>query len=106
MEDTVRHLAKVLGAHAMEGAGTSGRFAVDGEDRSRLTLSLEAGHQRLMAVLQDSAGVARVDLDVAPITKVTEDPSFPGRVTLHIGTLLVHIDSRPTLAIEIVSEKV
>ena len=42
-------------------------------------------------------------LDLAPVTHVTEDKAFPHRVTLQVGTVLVHIDAQPTLAIEIVS---
>lgn len=104
MEDTIRRLAKVLGAQGLESAGHDTRFYVDGADGSRVKVSIEGEQQRLMAVLTDAAGVARCDLDVAPIKKVSEDPEFPGRVTLHVGTMLVHLDSKPTLAVELVSE--
>ena len=54
----------------------------------------------------DAAGVTRVTVDVAPVSHVKEDPSFPGRITLHVGKQLIYIDSRPTLSIEIVSAEV
>jgi hypothetical protein len=56
-------------------------------------------------VLVDGRGVVRADLDVAPIQKVTEDPAFPGRVTLHVGVLRIQIDSKPTLAVEVLSAR-
>ena len=76
---------------------------MDGEDGARLKVNIEAAHQRLMAVLLDAKGVIRADLDVAPIQKVTEDAEFPGRVMLHLGTLRIQLDSKPTLAVEILS---
>ena len=103
MRDTVRHLAKVLGATGTEGAGNDARFAVDGADGARLKVSVEGDAQRLMAVLVDPRGVTRCTLDVAPVAKAVEDASTPGRVTLHVGKLHVHLDSRPTLAIEVVT---
>ena len=104
MEDTIRRLAKVLGAQGGEGAGHDTRFYVESHDGSRMKVSIEGAQQRLMLVLTDAKGVARCDLDVAPIKKVSEDVSFPGRVTLHVGTLSIHLDSHPTLAVEFVSE--
>jgi hypothetical protein len=105
MDDTTKRLAKVLGASGVESLGNDVRFAVDSSDGARLKVNIEGTHQRLMAVLLDAKGVVRADLDVAPIQKVTEDPAFPGRVTMHVGTLLIQIDSKPTLAIEILSAK-
>ena len=104
MEDTIRRLAKLLGAQGLESAGHDTRFFVDGADGSRFRVSIEGAQQRLMGVLTDAHGVARCDLDVAPIKKVSESADFPGRVTLHVGTMLVHIDSKPTLAVELVSD--
>lgn len=105
MDDTIKRLAKVLGANGLESLGSDARFAVDAADGSRLKVSTEAHQQRFMAVLYDSKGVTRADVDIAPVQKVTEDPAFPGRITLHVGTLLIQIDSKPTLAIEILSAK-
>lgn len=103
MDDTIRRLAKVLGATGLEGLGHDGRFTVDAADGSSLKVVIEGAHQRFMAELKDGKGVLRADLDLAPISRVSEDSACPGRVTLHIGTLLVHVESKPTLAIEIVS---
>lgn len=103
MEDTARRLAKVLGASGVESMGSDVRFAVDADDGSRLKVSLEGKQQRLMAVLLDSRGIVRADVDIAPINKVVEDSAFPGRVTMNVGTLVVRIDSKPTLAIELLS---
>ncbi|MFZ5443465.1 MAG: hypothetical protein ACOZQL_25885 [Myxococcota bacterium] len=105
MDDTIRRLAKVLGATGLEGLGADARFAVDGADGSRLKVNIEGGQQRFMCVLQDEKGVTRADLDLAPVKKVTEDAAFPGRVTLHVGTLLIHLDTKPTLAVEVLTEK-
>lgn len=105
MEDTIRRLAKVLGAQGLEGAGHDTRFFVDGDDGSRMKVSIEGAQQRLMAVLLDAHGVVRCDLDIAPVKKVSEDAGFPGRVTLHVGTMLLHLDSKPTLAVELVSDE-
>ena len=103
MQETTRRLARVLGANGVEAQGNGARFEVDSADGARLKVSVEAGRQRLMAVLVDGKGVVRADLDLAPIQKVTEDPGFPGRVTLHVGALRVRLDSRPTLAVEVLS---
>lgn len=103
MDDTIRRLAKVLGASGLEGMGADARFAVDAADGSRLKVAIEGGHQRFMCVLQDAKGVTRADLDVSPVKKVIEDPAFPGRVVLQVGTLVIHLDSKPTLAVEVLA---
>lgn len=103
MDDTLRRLAKLLGARGVEGTGGDARFSVDGADGSRLKVSIDGARQRFMCVLQDGSGVTRVDLDVAPVKKAAEDPSFPGRVTFHVGMLTIHVDSKPTLAVEVVT---
>lgn len=105
MEDTVKRLAKVLGATGLESMGHDVRFAVDAADGSRLKVSIEGNQQRFMAVLLDSKGVTRSSLDVAPVKKVTEDAAFPGRVTLHVGTLMIHIETKPSLAVEVLTEE-
>ena len=66
-------------------------------------MSLSARQQRFMGVLSDANGISRCSVDVAPVAHVTEDPAFPGRVTLHIGKTLIHIDTLPDLAIEMVT---
>ncbi|MEW6430266.1 MAG: hypothetical protein AB1730_02055 [Myxococcota bacterium] len=104
MEDTTKRLAKVLGATGVESMGHDVRFSVESKDGTRLRVNIEGQQQRLMAVLTDANGVTRADLDVAPVQKVTEDPAFPGRVTLHVGAQMIHIDSQPTLAVEIISK--
>lgn len=105
MEDTVKRLAKVLGASGLESVGPDVRFAVDATDGSRLKVSIEGQQQRFMAVLLDAKGVTRSSLDVAPVKKVTEDAAFPGRVTLHVGTMMIHIETKPSLAIELLTEE-
>lgn len=103
MDDTIRRLAKVLGATGLEAHGADVRFAVDGGDGSRLKVNVDGGRQRFMCVLQDSKGVTRTDLDLAPVKKIVEDPAFSGRVILHVGLLEVRIDTKPTLAIEVLT---
>lgn len=103
METTVRRLAKILGASGVEGAGHDARFIVEGVNGDCLRISVEAQQQRLMAVLQDSAGRTRTTVDVAPITRVTEDVNAPGRATIHISHMMIHLDSEPSLSIEIVT---
>lgn len=104
METTISLMAKVLGAHGVESAGADARFAVEGADGSVLKISLEGRTQRFMATLLDAAGVIRVSVDVAPVSHVVQDPAFPGRVTLHVEQKeRIHIDSRPTPAIEIIT---
>jgi len=104
MEQTIRRLAKVLGATGIESAGHDTRFVVEGGPGGRLQVSVEGAQQRLMAVLKDAEGVVRCTLDVAPVRAVTEDKQFPHRITLHVGNLQVNIDSEPTLAVEFISE--
>ena len=101
MDFTYTRLAKVLGASAVEGSGPNARFEVRGPAGGVLKVSAEGNEQRVMAVLKDAAGVTRCTVDVAPVTHCTEDPNFPGRVTLHVGHMLVVIDSQPSLAIEV-----
>jgi hypothetical protein len=103
METTVRRLAKILGATGVEGSGHDARFIVEGVNGDCLRVSVEAQQQRLMAVLHDGAGRTRATLDIAPISRVTEDPSAPGRATVHIGRLMIDLVSEPALSIEIVS---
>lgn len=104
MDSSVSRLAKVLGASGVESAGHDARFSVDGADGSRLKVSIEGDQQRFMGVVIDAAGVTRCTLDVAPVTHVAEAPGFPGRVSLHLGKTIIHIDSRPSIAIEIVAD--
>jgi hypothetical protein len=103
MEATVARFAKILGANEIDIAGHDVRFAVDGPAGGRLRCSFEGDQQRFMGVLIDATGVTRCSLDLAPVSHVTEDRNFPGRATLHVGHTRVHIDSQPTLAIEIES---
>jgi hypothetical protein len=99
--DTITRFAKILGGNEIDIAGHAVRFAVDGPQGGRLRVSFEADSQRFMGVLIDGEGVTRVTMDLAPVAHITEDKGYPGRATLHIGQVQVHIDSRPTLAIEI-----
>jgi hypothetical protein len=103
MDSSVSRLAKVLGASGLESAGHDARFSVEGSEGSCLKVSSEGDQQRLMGVIVDGAGVTRATLDVAPVTYVTEAPGFPGRVSLHLGKTIIHIDTQPSLAIEVVS---
>jgi|JI6StandDraft_1071083.scaffolds.fasta_scaffold433560_2 hypothetical protein len=103
METTVSLMAKTLGASGVESAGSDARFAVEGHDGSVLKISVEGRQQRLMAVLIDAAGVTRASVDVAPVSHTVADPAAPGRITLHVGKQRVHLDSRPTPAVEIVT---
>lgn len=105
MDDTIKRLAKVLGATGVESMGADVRFSVEASDGAKLKVNVEGQQQRLMAVLTDPQGVTRADLDVAPIEKVTEDAAFPGRVTLHVAGLMIQLDSKPTLAVEVLSKK-
>jgi hypothetical protein len=103
MEDTIRRLAHVLGGSGMESLGHDHRFYVEGSDGSRMKVLIEAGQQRLIAELTDPKGIPRGEIDVGPIRKVTEDPGLPGRITLHCGTLAIHLDSQPALALAVTS---
>jgi hypothetical protein len=103
MEATYSRLAKVLGATAIEASGSDVRFAVNGPQGGVLKISVEGRDQRLMAVLIDANGITRCAIDVAPIDHVREDASFPGRVTFSSHNILIAIDSKPSLAIEITS---
>ena len=103
MDQTIRHLARVLGAQAIECAGHDSRFVVEDDQGGRLQVSIEAGQQRMMAVLKDAAGTTRCTVDVAPVTHATEDDGYPHRVLLHVGPLRVRIESEPTLALELMS---
>jgi hypothetical protein len=101
MENTVSLLAKVLGAKGLESSASDTRFVAESPDGGRLKVSIAGRSQRFMATLLDAEGVTRCSIDVAPVTKVKEDPHYPGRVTLHVGSTLVVIDSQPSLAIEL-----
>jgi hypothetical protein len=103
MDQTIRHLARVLGASAIECAGHDSRFIVEDGQGGRLQVSIEAAQQRMMAVLKDAGGTTRCTIDVAPVTHATEDKAFPHRVMLHVGQMRVRIESEPTLALELVS---
>jgi hypothetical protein len=105
MDSTVARFAKVMGASEVQVAGHDVRFAVDSGDGGRLRVSFEGDQQRFMGVLIDANGVTRTTIDVAPVTKVVEELGFPGRVTLRVGHCLIHIDSKPSLAIEIESDE-
>lgn len=106
MENTIRRMAKVLGATAVAAAGHDAQFEVANASGERLRVSLKCEQQRLMAVLQDPSGHTRCTVDVAPIARVTEDVAAPGRTTIHIGRMQIHIDSQPSLSIEIISSDV
>ena len=106
MEATIARFGKVLGATEIQISGRDVRFSVDGLQGGRLRVSFEGDQQRFMAVLTDAAGVTRSTVDVAPVTRIDEDVRRePGRVNLHVGRVLIHIDSQPTLAIEIESDE-
>jgi hypothetical protein len=104
MDDTIRRLTKVLGATGVESMGHDTRFTVEGADGSKLKVNIEAQQQRFMAVLVDAKGVTRATVDVAPVKTASEDPNYPGRVTLHLATHQLHVESKPSLAVELVSE--
>ena|SRR3979409_2667231 len=106
MDSTIRRMAKILGATAVEASGHDASFDIANASGERLRISLQGDQQRLMAVLQDPAGQTRCTVDVAPIARVTEDATSPGRATVHIGRLQIHIDSQPSLSIEIISSDV
>jgi hypothetical protein len=104
MQDTVRRLAKLLGASSIEASGNNdARFMVQDASGAKLRASIEATSQRFMAVLVDSLGITRCTLDLAPITEAFEEPRYPGRVTLRVGQQLIHIDSQPSLGLEVES---
>jgi hypothetical protein len=105
MDTTISLLARTLGATAIETAHGDARFIVDGLSGARLKVSVFGRTQRFMGVLTDAQGQVRSTVDIAPVSSASEDPAFPGRVTLHVGRTLVHIDTKPTLAIEVVSEQ-
>ena len=103
MVNTIRRMAKILGASGVEASGHDASFEVSSAGGERLRVSLQGDSQRLMAVLQDPTGQTRCTVDIAPVAHVTETPAVPGRATVHMGRLLIHIDSQPTLSIAVVS---
>lgn len=103
MDDTIRRLAKVLGASSLQASGHEAGFQVQDESGAQLHVNLELTSQRLMATLVDAAGTTRCSLDMAPVTEAFEDPECPGRVTLRIVHQLVHLDGRPSIGIEVES---
>lgn len=103
MEETVRRLAKLLGATSVEAAGHDAHISVLDEKGAELRLSIKGAAQRMMAVLVDATGTTRVSLDVAPVTLAFEERDFPGRVTLRVGFQLVHLDGQPEVGIEVES---
>lgn len=103
MDSTIRRMATILGASGVEASGHDASFEVASASRERLRVTLQGDSQRLMAVLQDPTGKTRCTVDVAPVARVTETPAAPGRATVHIGRLQIHVDSQPSLSIEIVS---
>lgn len=105
MDDSIRRVAAILGASGIEGSGGHASFSVTGADGARLKVSINRRRQRAMVVLSDAAGVTRADVDVGPVRAVTEDAEFPGRVILHLGDVQVRIDSKPTLAVEVMSDR-
>jgi hypothetical protein len=101
MESTISRMAKTLGASSVEAVGHDARFAVIGSTGDRMTVSLKAQEQRLMAVLVDAQGVIRASIDVAPVNRVVEDVLVPGHVKVLVGRMVIQLDTRPTLAIEV-----
>lgn len=103
MEASIRRAAKILGANTVESAAGTFSFAAEGNQGGRLKVSVTGTQQRLMAVLKDASGVTRATVDIGPIAHVTESDDTPGRVTVHCGHFLVHLDSQPSLGIEVVT---
>ena len=105
MDATLQRLIKILGATSVETYGHDTRFVVEGKAGGRLHVNVEAASQRVMAVLKDGQGVTRCTVDLAPVHHVLESKEFPHRITLRVGrNLAVHLDSDPSLAIELVTE--
>lgn len=99
MLETTRRMTHVLGGTALEQLGSDARFVVDAPDGSQLKVTIEGRQQRVLAVLRDGKGVVRADIDVGPVLKATEDNLHPGRVTLHVLSLRIHLDSQPELGV-------
>lgn len=103
MEETVRHLAKLLGATSVEAAGHDAIISVRDAKGAELRLCIKGAAQRMMAVLKDASGTTRISLDLAPVTLAFEEREYPGRVTLRVGYQLVHLDGQPEVGIEVES---
>ncbi|RMG09053.1 MAG: hypothetical protein D6731_20520 [Planctomycetota bacterium] len=103
MEETIRRLTKVLGAASVEVSGHDARFSVEEDGGAKLHVNIEGDPQRVMVTLRDGEGKLRCSLDVAPVSEAFEEPDFPGRVTLRVGNQLLHLDSDPSLAVELES---
>ena len=101
MIETTRRMMHVLGGGGLEQLGSDVRFVVDAPDGSQLKVTIEGRQQRVLAVLRDATGVVRADIDAGPILKATEDGAHPGRVTLHVQTLSIHLDTQPELRVVI-----
>lgn len=103
MEDTLRRMAKILGATQVQSGGHDTSFVVQDGQGTQLRVTVVAEGQRLMAVLVDAHGVTRTSLDMAPVSESFEDPATPGRVSLRIGHQLLHLDGQPTIGVEVES---
>ena len=103
MEEAIRRLTKYLGASLVEVAGHDVRFMVEGDRGAKLRVNIEGDQQRFMATLMDKTGVVRCSLDLAPISEAFQTPGHEDRVTLRVGNQLLHIDSKPSLGLEVES---
>lgn len=103
MEDTLKRMAKILGAGQILTGGRDTCFVVQDQSGSQLRVTVLSDTQRVMAVMLDPQGTTRCSLDMAPVSEAFEHPDCPGRVSLRIGYQLLHLDGRPTVGLEVES---
>lgn len=103
MEETIKRMAKILGAGQILTGGHDTCFVVQDASGTQLRVTVVADNQRVMAVLVDPNGTTRCSLDMAPVSEAFEEPECPGRVSLRIGYQLLHLDGRPNVGIEVES---
>ena len=77
MDNTIRRMAKILGASGVEASGHDASFEVASASGERLRVSLKGDSQRLMAVLQDPSNAVSI-ASGAPGTATVVGSSLPG----------------------------
>lgn len=103
MEDTTRRLTRVLGATSVQAADHDSMFEVRDARGAVMRGDIKLSTQHLMLIVIDPDGTTRTSLDIGPISEAFEQPDVPGRVTLRVGNLLVHLDGQPLVGVELES---
>lgn len=103
MEDTIRRLTRILGATHVQSADHDSMFEVRDARGAVMRGDIKTSTQHLMLIIIDPDGTTRTSLDIGPISEAFEQPHVPGRVTLRIANMLVHLDGQPSVGVELES---